>query len=571
MSVKFVIYGYPKKQKPILHSKMKRRKTMKKLLSFLLVATMLLTTVLVVVPASAAVTEVDTAQEFMDALVAGGELKLAANITLDFTSDAVKNSGITDTTNPGKHILITKDTILDLNGYVLNLKLAGINGGVGFRMQTADVTFTIKDSNPTAVHKYTDVTSTKASTYGVTKGACLLEWDDTNGTIEIPGGAITGAHAIGNTGAVVKINNADNITLNIEGGNFIGNTTNNSGGGACFAGTDGAQTGVSINVSAGKFIGNMSAASSITNNTFSNKLIGVAVTTALSISGGLFNSDEGISEKVVSDYAANAVTRYGMSLVLVAKDNGDGTHTVEGTTAAHTPGDEATCNTPQTCTECAAVIVPATGNHTGGTATCTVKATCTVCNEQYGELAAHTPGAAATCTTAQICTVCEAEVAPAAHTPGAAATCTEAQKCTVCNEELAAAKGHKPGAVKCTEPQKCKVCDAELAAATGHTPGAAATCTTAQKCTECREELVPATGHTYDNDKDASCNTCGEERTVEPEATEPEATEPEGTEAPATEAPAEDKGCKSVIGTSAVAMVAVLALGAGVVLKKKED
>ena len=43
------------------------------------------------------------------------------------------------------------------------------------------------------------------------------------------------------------------------------------------------------------------------------------------------------------------------------------------------------------------------------------------------------------------------------------------------------------------------------------------------------------------------------------------------TEAPATEAPATEGGCGSVIGGAAVVLTAVVALGMGVSLKKKED
>ena len=57
-------------------------------------------------------------------------------------------------------------------------------------------------------------------------------------------------------------------------------------------------------------------------------------------------------------------------------------------------------------------------------------------------LAAHTPGEEATCTTAQTCTVCSEELVPATgHTPGAEATYKEPQLCTVCSAVLVPATG----------------------------------------------------------------------------------------------------------------------------------
>ena len=165
----------------------------------------------------------------------------------------------------------------------------------------------------------------------------------------------------------------------------------------------------------------------------------------------------------------------------------------------HTPGAEATCTTPQTCTVCGETLNPAKGHTPGAEATCTTAQTCTVCGETLNPAKGHTPGAEATCTTPQTCTVCGETLNPAkGHTPGAEATCTTPQTCTVCGETLNPAKGHTPGAeATCTTPQTCTVCDEELAPANGHTPGAEATCTTPQTCTVCDEELTPAKGHNY--------------------------------------------------------------------------
>ena len=79
---------------------------------------------------------------------------------------------------------------------------------------------------------------------------------------------------------------------------------------------------------------------------------------------------------------------------------------------------------------------------------------------------------------------------------------------------------------------ECGETKTEAVPATGHTEvvdeAVAATCTTDGKtegkhCSVCNEvivaqETVPATGHVYDNDEDANCNVCGNERPVTVEA-----------------------------------------------------
>lgn len=135
----------------------------------------------------------------------------------------------------------------------------------------------------------------------------------------------------------------------------------------------------------------------------------------------------------------------------------------------HTPGSEATCTSPQTCTVCDAVIVAAKGHVAGDAATCTTPRTCTVCGEELTPALGHTPGAAATCTTDQICLRCDVVLKEAAHTPGPRPTCYSSQKCTVCNEILAPMLEHKAGGeATCTEGQTCVNCGIQMSEPLGH-------------------------------------------------------------------------------------------------------
>ena len=131
----------------------------------------------------------------------------------------------------------------------------------------------------------------------------------------------------------------------------------------------------------------------------------------------------------------------------------------------------------------------------------------------------HTPGAEATCTTPQTCTGCDYVFVNALnHTPGAAATCTTAQTCTKCGETLVAALNH-------ADENNDNICDREnckasLCGENNHieddgTVTKDATCTEkgekTYKCTACgntlRTEEIPATGHTY-IDHEAQAPTC---------------------------------------------------------------
>ncbi len=112
--------------------------------------------------------------------------------------------------------------------------------------------------------------------------------------------------------------------------------------------------------------------------------------------------------------------------------------------------------------------------------TCTesgyINTVCNSCNQIIDTITGapatgHTPGEDATCTTAQTCTTCGEEIKPALeHTPGEEATCTTPQTCTACGEKLKPALGHTPGEeATCTTPQTCTTCETTLVEALGHT------------------------------------------------------------------------------------------------------
>ena len=300
----------------------------------------------------------------------------------------------------------------------------------------------------------------------------------------------------------------------------------------------------------------------------------------------------------------------------------------EGEALGHTWVD-ADCTTPKTCSVCQATEGEALGhdyNIVGKKATCTVcqavcvhafdegATNCKHCNIEKAVVDAceHTTWIPATCTTPKTCDDCGiTEGTALGHTEvvdaAVAATCTQAgltegKHCSVCNTVFVAqteiaALGHTEVvdaavAATCTtagltEGKHCSVCNTVTVAQTevaalGHTEvvdaAVAATCTTAgltegKHCSVCNtvtvaQTEVAALGHAYDDDNDATCNTCGDVREVETdEVTTGEVT----TEAPTTEAPAEEKGCGGSVGIAGLALVAALGTCTVFVAKKKED
>jgi hypothetical protein len=233
----------------------------------------------------------------------------------------------------------------------------------------------------------------------------------------------------------------------------------------------------------------------------------------------------------------------------------------DGFTAAkgHAPGDEATCTSPQFCTECGGLLADALGHaytHTVTEPTCTAVGytthACTRCDhvyrDTYTDVKPHTPGAEATCTKPQLCEVCgkllndapghdyvavivpptctskgytthtcsrcddhytDTPVDAVGHTEGDAPTCVTDQTCTVCGHVLAQRLGHDYLAAVTVQPtctdqgvmthtcSRCKDSYTRSVAPKGHTPGPEATCSEAQLCTVCNTRLADKLGHSY--------------------------------------------------------------------------
>ena len=195
------------------------------------------------------------------------------------------------------------------------------------------------------------------------------------------------------------------------------------------------------------------------------------------------------------------------------------------------------------------------------TPTCTEMGytTCTCANcghsykTDYTKATGHTPGQAATCTTPQLCTTCGATLAEALghdyQEEVTAPTCTElgytTHTCANCSRsyktDYTSATGHVPGqAATCTTPQLCTTCGAVLAEALGHDyreEVTAPTCTepgcTTHTCANCgdtyRDDYTEAAGHqpsdwiidrepTTDSEgsKHKECEVCGEKLEAQP-------------------------------------------------------
>ena len=210
----------------------------------------------------------------------------------------------------------------------------------------------------------------------------------------------------------------------------------------------------------------------------------------------------------------------------------------------HNPGPATTCDMPQVCLDCGAVLAPATRHNYKPTVTaptCTefgfTTYTCTNCGDSYKSDYVREKGhnynavvTAPSCEqggyTTYTCSVCgDSYVDDYTEALGhdwlgpellASSTCNTdgllEYKCSRCNahyHEAVSATGHTPGhAATCDNPQTCLTCGAVLAEATGHDFKAAvteATCTdlgyTTYTCANCGEsyksDYVREKGHDY--------------------------------------------------------------------------
>ncbi len=225
----------------------------------------------------------------------------------------------------------------------------------------------------------------------------------------------------------------------------------------------------------------------------------------------------------------------------------------------HTPGEEAGCESDQTCTVCGEVVKEALGHDYNSVVTeptCTEKGftthICNNCDDQYidsyVDAKGHTPGQEADCENNQTCVDCghlikdaighdyssvvteptctqqgftthicnncgdqyiDSYVDAKGHTPGEEADCENHQTCTVCGGVVKEALGHDYSSVvtepTCTEKgfttHTCKACGDQYidsyVDAKGHTPGEEADCENNQVCTICGTVVKEAIGHDY--------------------------------------------------------------------------
>lgn len=177
-------------------------------------------------------------------------------------------------------VLAGKEITLDLNGKVL--KFTGESG----RPLLVYGTLNLQDSDPTAVHYYTEEES------GLWK-VC----ESGEGAKEITGGIITGGDHKQFSGGAIMVSGG---TLNMSGGNIIGNQAAGAVGGI-------ATSNGTVNISGGRVMGNVGTVGG-------EKKVSDLSGGGYSISGGTFTTP---------------VDPAWCSGLLQPYDNGDGTYTVE--------------------------------------------------------------------------------------------------------------------------------------------------------------------------------------------------------------------------------------------------
>ncbi len=215
-------------------------------------------------------------------------------------------------------------------------------------------------------------------------------------------------------------------------------------------------------------------------------------------------------------------------------------------TYAHT-WDDATCDTPNTCSVCGETEGDALGHDLIDDAA--VPATCTANGKEAGKHCSccdYTEGGDVIPATGHkddgsdykcdvcgenLCTNHEEEEIPAVDATCTATGLTAGSKCSKCGEILTAqtevpALGHNWEDATCTVAKKCSVCQVTEGKALGHTeeviPAVAPTCTATgltegKKCSVCghvivAQTVIDALGHTWTNadcDTPKTCSVCG--------------------------------------------------------------
>ncbi len=184
----------------------------------------------------------------------GSSLAAASKTTIKLLKDTDMGN-VGDTNDQGAYMGKYINLTLDLNGCVLTPPTEGTDGSSYERSHfyiNARTSLTIKDTNPAVVHKYKNVDG-------------LYVWDEENGDIVIPGGALTGGmgtrYSSGRKTGSIFVGKTGKLT--IEGGNFIGNSGSDAG---VLVGIDNPgnnQSRPEINISDGLFIGNKGKSSNI--------------------------------------------------------------------------------------------------------------------------------------------------------------------------------------------------------------------------------------------------------------------------------------------------------------------
>ncbi len=434
--------------------------------------------------------------EAWEAALTGETIKLLANCSSIKTGSRGAKTG-------------NRNLTLDLNGFVLK-PFASEEFPDDYRVIYVEryATLTVKDSNPTAVHKYT------VGSDG------LYTLDDVNGTVEIAGGVITGGRAgTGDKhdwgGGAILVQGG---YLIVEGGNFIGNSGKQ--GGAIHV-TQVDLVSPALKITGGLFVGNKGE------QVGSDTLGGAQLNVASDVWGNTFDLWQ-TSEITGGTYSdkLTAVNEGKITNVLVpgygfVEDTATGWFTIQLVSYKETVGGV------DHWMQIVEQEVAATCEKDGKTAVrkCTAE-------HEAGVPCTYTDGGAAIEKTGHT-----EEVLPAVEATCIKAGKTEGSKCSVCGK---------------------KIIEQEKIDPKGHTGGDWVVDKEPTETEEGREIQY--------------CTSCGDAvdlRSIPALGSETEAST-SASETETTAAPVEEKGCGAVIGSSVGLMFAAL-LGGCVLCRKKED